>query len=206
MLLSMIPLSRQLPCEGSTCRAVSILSARGVSGIRCAVSSDLRHAQESPTRFNKQKHGQLVRRPLLVRPKGSSGCSLKVASVRQQPACSPLHPAVRATRAAGVPAARSCSTEGSRRRCAQSDSSCVVRCANCGTNDTATPLMRRSPAYARTLCNACGIMLASKGVLPPSVRRIRGQLRTTAPPSSMGSQLTFVVSMNCVRREAGSRQ
>eukprot|EP01018_Ginkgo_biloba_P018824 Gb_05053 [translate_table: standard] len=50
------------------------------------------------------------------------------------------------------------------------DSSCsgsqqVAVCAHCGTGERSTPMMRRGPAGPRTLCNACGLMWANKGVL-----------------------------------------
>lgn len=38
-------------------------------------------------------------------------------------------------------------------------------CTNCGVNSKSTPMMRRGPAGPRTLCNACGLKWANKGVL-----------------------------------------
>ncbi|KAL9231921.1 hypothetical protein vseg_007080 [Gypsophila vaccaria] len=38
-------------------------------------------------------------------------------------------------------------------------------CQHCGVSENSTPAMRRGPAGPRTLCNACGIMWASKGTL-----------------------------------------
>ncbi|XP_047315161.1 GATA transcription factor 28-like [Impatiens glandulifera] len=38
-------------------------------------------------------------------------------------------------------------------------------CSNCGVNSKSTPMMRRGPAGPRTLCNACGLKWANKGVL-----------------------------------------
>ncbi|KAJ7525489.1 hypothetical protein O6H91_17G053600 [Diphasiastrum complanatum] len=38
-------------------------------------------------------------------------------------------------------------------------------CLNCGTPARNTPMMRRGPAGPRTLCNACGLMWANKGVI-----------------------------------------
>ncbi|KAJ9174978.1 hypothetical protein P3X46_013568 [Hevea brasiliensis] len=38
-------------------------------------------------------------------------------------------------------------------------------CNHCGTSSKSTPLMRRGPAGPRTLCNACGLKWASKGIL-----------------------------------------
>ncbi|CAI7867762.1 unnamed protein product [Closterium sp. NIES-53] len=48
-------------------------------------------------------------------------------------------------------------------------------CQHCGTGEKATPMMRRGPQGPRTLCNACGLMWANKGVLrdlskgPPAI-------------------------------------
>ncbi|XP_021649816.2 GATA transcription factor 28 isoform X4 [Hevea brasiliensis] len=41
----------------------------------------------------------------------------------------------------------------------------ALRCNHCGTSSKSTPLMRRGPAGPRTLCNACGLKWASKGIL-----------------------------------------
>eukprot|EP00899_Mesostigma_viride_P002236 jgi/Mesvir1/12012/Mv00313-RA.3 len=38
-------------------------------------------------------------------------------------------------------------------------------CDHCGTKEAATPMMRRGPNGPRSLCNACGLMWANKGVL-----------------------------------------
>ncbi|MCO5587718.1 hypothetical protein L7F22_041669 [Adiantum nelumboides] len=38
-------------------------------------------------------------------------------------------------------------------------------CLHCGTGERSTPMMRRGPNGPRTLCNACGLMWANKGVL-----------------------------------------
>lgn len=38
-------------------------------------------------------------------------------------------------------------------------------CMHCGTSSKSTPMMRRGPAGPRTLCNACGLKWANKGVL-----------------------------------------
>ncbi|XVE49456.1 hypothetical protein DITRI_Ditri01bG0084100 [Diplodiscus trichospermus] len=38
-------------------------------------------------------------------------------------------------------------------------------CTNCGISSKSTPMMRRGPAGPRTLCNACGLKWANKGVL-----------------------------------------
>ncbi|CAA2965151.1 GATA transcription factor 24-like [Olea europaea subsp. europaea] len=38
-------------------------------------------------------------------------------------------------------------------------------CRHCGTSSKSTPMMRRGPHGPRTLCNACGLKWANKGVL-----------------------------------------
>lgn len=38
-------------------------------------------------------------------------------------------------------------------------------CLHCGTGEKSTPMMRRGPSGPRTLCNACGLVWANKGVL-----------------------------------------
>ncbi|EPS60225.1 hypothetical protein M569_14578, partial [Genlisea aurea] len=38
-------------------------------------------------------------------------------------------------------------------------------CRHCGINSKSTPMMRRGPNGPRTLCNACGLKWANKGVL-----------------------------------------
>lgn len=38
-------------------------------------------------------------------------------------------------------------------------------CVHCGTGERSTPMMRRGPQGPRSLCNACGLMWANKGIL-----------------------------------------
>uniref|UniRef100_A0ACD5ZE33 Uncharacterized protein n=1 Tax=Avena sativa TaxID=4498 RepID=A0ACD5ZE33_AVESA len=40
-----------------------------------------------------------------------------------------------------------------------------AECHHCGINAKSTPMMRRGPDGPRTLCNACGLMWANKGML-----------------------------------------
>ncbi|PON71822.1 GATA transcription factor [Parasponia andersonii] len=47
----------------------------------------------------------------------------------------------------------------------QDDGTQETSCTNCGTSSELTPMMRRGPAGPRTLCNACGLKWANKGVL-----------------------------------------
>ncbi|KAJ8548161.1 hypothetical protein K7X08_021397 [Anisodus acutangulus] len=39
------------------------------------------------------------------------------------------------------------------------------RCGHCGISSKSTPMMRRGPAGPRSLCNACGLTWANKGIL-----------------------------------------
>ncbi|XVE66623.1 hypothetical protein DITRI_Ditri08aG0093000 [Diplodiscus trichospermus] len=47
----------------------------------------------------------------------------------------------------------------------QDESMQETLCAHCGISSKKTPMMRRGPAGPRTLCNACGLKWANKGVL-----------------------------------------
>ncbi|KAH9300498.1 hypothetical protein KI387_012081, partial [Taxus chinensis] len=38
-------------------------------------------------------------------------------------------------------------------------------CLHCAIGEGSTPMMRRGPSGPRTLCNACGLVWANKGVL-----------------------------------------
>ncbi|OMO85252.1 Zinc finger, GATA-type [Corchorus capsularis] len=54
------------------------------------------------------------------------------------------------------------------------DSMQETSCSHCGISSKSTPMMRRGPAGPRTLCNACGLKWANKGILrdlskPPTV-------------------------------------
>ncbi|CAH1441642.1 unnamed protein product [Lactuca virosa] len=41
----------------------------------------------------------------------------------------------------------------------------ALRCRHCGISSNSTPMMRCGPSRPRTLCNACGLKWANKGVL-----------------------------------------
>ncbi|XP_021291024.1 GATA transcription factor 28-like [Herrania umbratica] len=47
----------------------------------------------------------------------------------------------------------------------QDESMEETSCTHCGISSKSTPMMRRGPAGPRTLCNACGLKWANKGVL-----------------------------------------
>lgn len=40
-----------------------------------------------------------------------------------------------------------------------------ISCTHCGTSSKSTPMMRRGPSGPRSLCNACGLFWANRGVL-----------------------------------------
>ncbi|GAB2225367.1 hypothetical protein Droror1_Dr00006159 [Drosera rotundifolia] len=45
------------------------------------------------------------------------------------------------------------------------DTQAETLCTHCGTSAKSTPMMRRGPAGPRSLCNACGLVWANRGVL-----------------------------------------
>ncbi|XP_002522687.2 GATA transcription factor 24 [Ricinus communis] len=47
----------------------------------------------------------------------------------------------------------------------QDESLMETSCTHCGISSKSTPMMRRGPAGPRTLCNACGLKWANKGIL-----------------------------------------
>lgn len=47
----------------------------------------------------------------------------------------------------------------------QEESEQETMCKHCGISSRSTPMMRRGPTGPRTLCNACGLKWANKGVL-----------------------------------------
>ncbi|XP_010520836.1 PREDICTED: GATA transcription factor 24-like isoform X2 [Tarenaya hassleriana] len=69
----------------------------------------------------------------------------------------------------------------------------IRRCQHCGVSENNTPAMRRGPAGPRTLCNACGLMWANKGMLRDLSKGARTSIDQTEPetlldikPSIMG--------------------
>eukprot|EP00262_Sarcandra_glabra_P000505 TRINITY_DN10589_c0_g1_i1.p1 TRINITY_DN10589_c0_g1~~TRINITY_DN10589_c0_g1_i1.p1 ORF type:complete len:290 (+),score=37.97 TRINITY_DN10589_c0_g1_i1:196-1065(+) len=57
-------------------------------------------------------------------------------------------------------------TAGFAQSASKSDSLEEVKvCQHCGISERATPVMRRGPAGPRSLCNACGLKWANKGIL-----------------------------------------
>ena len=59
-----------------------------------------------------------------------------------------------------------------------------LRCSNCKTPASQTPMMRKGPKGERTLCNACGLMWTNKGVLrnPQDIARRQVRSRCCTPP------------------------
>ncbi|CAM6035680.1 unnamed protein product [Sphagnum compactum] len=56
-----------------------------------------------------------------------------------------------------------------------------VMCVHCGIGEKLTPMMRRGPSGPRTLCNACGLMWANKGLLRDLSKNIPASLVTQQP-------------------------
>ncbi|XP_077234103.1 GATA transcription factor 20-like isoform X2 [Tasmannia lanceolata] len=65
----------------------------------------------------------------------------------------------------------------------------LTACQHCGTNEKSTPMMRRGPAGPKTLCNACGLKWANKGVL-------RDLSKALGTPNSSSDQIELVASAN----------
>ncbi|XP_022136698.1 GATA transcription factor 19-like isoform X2 [Momordica charantia] len=63
----------------------------------------------------------------------------------------------------------------------QDDGMLETSCTHCGISSKSTPMMRRGPAGPRTLCNACGLKWANKGIL-----------RDLSKVSNVGIQEPFV--------------
>ncbi|KAK9930195.1 hypothetical protein M0R45_027262 [Rubus argutus] len=62
----------------------------------------------------------------------------------------------------------------------QDDSHAETSCTHCGTSSKCTPMMRRGPSGPRSLCNACGLFWANRGVLREIAKRPQGQSQTPA--------------------------
>ncbi|XP_077215289.1 GATA transcription factor 24-like isoform X2 [Tasmannia lanceolata] len=65
----------------------------------------------------------------------------------------------------------------------------VTACQHCGTSEKSTPMMRRGPAGPKTLCNACGLKWANKGVL-------RDLSKAYGTPNCSPNQIEWVASAN----------
>ncbi|EXC32989.1 GATA transcription factor 28 [Morus notabilis] len=50
-------------------------------------------------------------------------------------------------------------------------------CTHCGISSKSTPMMRRGPAGPRTLCNACGLKWANKGILRDLSKVLNGNVQ-----------------------------
>ncbi|KAL6176773.1 hypothetical protein ACLB2K_053406 [Fragaria x ananassa] len=56
----------------------------------------------------------------------------------------------------------------------QDDNNAETSCTHCGTSSKCTPMMRRGPSGPRSLCNACGLFWANRGVLRDISKRPQG--------------------------------
>ncbi|XP_062025570.1 GATA transcription factor 25 [Rosa rugosa] len=63
---------------------------------------------------------------------------------------------------------------GSGQESRQDDSNAETSCTHCGTSSKCTPMMRRGPSGPRSLCNACGLFWANRGVLRDISKRLPG--------------------------------
>lgn len=68
-------------------------------------------------------------------------------------------------------------------------------------------MMRRGPQGPRTLCNACGLMYANKGVMRPPERKARRQVSMKACPrkTNLRSEPDHGADQACVLNTAGGR-
>lgn len=62
-------------------------------------------------------------------------------------------------------------------------------CSHCGQPEKETPMMRRGPGGPRTLCNACGLFWANKGMMRDLSKGTRAP-RGSAAASAMGAAAT----------------
>uniref|UniRef100_A0ACD6AC90 Uncharacterized protein n=1 Tax=Avena sativa TaxID=4498 RepID=A0ACD6AC90_AVESA len=61
-----------------------------------------------------------------------------------------------------------------------------AECHHCGINAKSTPMMRRGPDGPRTLCNACGLMWANKGMLRDLAKSSPSPLQVVASAPDNG--------------------
>ncbi|GAA0161822.1 DNA-binding transcription factor [Lithospermum erythrorhizon] len=60
----------------------------------------------------------------------------------------------------------------------QDESQIYAFCQHCGTSSSATPTMRRGPFGPRSLCNACGLFWANKGIMRNLSKRVQFDARS----------------------------
>jgi hypothetical protein len=74
-----------------------------------------------------------------------------------------------------------------------------VMCVHCGIGEKLTPMMRRGPSGPRTLCNACGLMWANKGLLRDLSKNIPASLVTQQPQMLQQQEVSFssALSKSC---------
>lgn len=61
-------------------------------------------------------------------------------------------------------------------------------CRHCGIHESSTPMMRRGPEGPRTLCNACGLFWANKGILRHLPMATSIPLQSIHPSSNMSME------------------
>ncbi|OIW14560.1 hypothetical protein TanjilG_14946 [Lupinus angustifolius] len=72
----------------------------------------------------------------------------------------------------------------------------VRRCYHCSVSENNTPAMRRGPGGPRTLCNACGLMWANKGVSEYSSKAIAAESSNDHAAVNLGDDEVVLVSFS----------
>ncbi|KAH8939277.1 hypothetical protein BDL97_15G029500 [Sphagnum fallax] len=68
-----------------------------------------------------------------------------------------------------------------------------VMCVHCGIGEKSTPMMRRGPSGPRTLCNACGLMWANKGLLRDLSKNLPASQVTQQPHTIQQEEVQTVL-------------
>ncbi|GAB4839471.1 hypothetical protein Ancab_028994 [Ancistrocladus abbreviatus] len=74
------------------------------------------------------------------------------------------------------------------------DTSSETICTHCGISSKSTPMMRRGPAGPRTLCNACGLVWANKGILRDLSKKAQDQYVVPNDQGEDGGNSTYRAS------------
>ncbi|XP_019231402.1 PREDICTED: GATA transcription factor 19-like isoform X2 [Nicotiana attenuata] len=75
------------------------------------------------------------------------------------------------------------------------------RCQHCGISESETPAMRRGPSGPRTLCNACGLMWANKGMLRDITKGGRRTPFDKSEPRTPDIKLSTVAPENSYQKQ-----
>ncbi|KAK4378559.1 hypothetical protein RND71_000421 [Anisodus tanguticus] len=74
-------------------------------------------------------------------------------------------------------------------------------CHHCGISESETPAMRRGPSGPRTLCNACGLMWANKGMLRNITKGGRRVPFDKSEPGTPDIKLSTVAPENSYQKQ-----